>query len=106
VKLITILIIALSLFGNALSGKVKYDHLHLNVPALNQKINFATWDQRELLTSVDGIPDFIGYSRLPYGVAYHMGTTSGEPLTELLSKNTSPSLSSRGSSATCQYEIG
>ncbi|CAG5009425.1 hypothetical protein DYBT9275_04495 [Dyadobacter sp. CECT 9275] len=98
-KRITVIIIVLSLFGYACSKKVNFENVHANVPAFNQKISVATWDQREQIVSGSRKPDFVGYMRSGAGIAYPMGTTSGKPLANLISNNVSSSLSAQGSTA-------
>lgn len=97
-RIITFIFVVISLFFSACSRKVNYDHLQANLPALNQKISIATWDQREQVVSGSRKPDFVGYTRSGYGIAYPMGTTSGKPFANLISDNISSSLSSKGSS--------
>ncbi|WP_149243257.1 hypothetical protein [Dyadobacter sp. 32] len=98
-RIITFIVFVISLFFSACSRKVNYDHVQAKLPAFNQKISVATWDQREQVVSGSRKPDFVGYMRSTTGIAYPMGTTSGKPLADLLSNNISSSLSANGSSA-------
>jgi hypothetical protein len=96
-KKITLSIIVVTLLGCAVSTKVNYDNAYADVPAFNQKMSIATWDQREQVVSGARKPDFVGYMRSGAGIAYPMGTTSGKPFSDVMSTNISSSLSSKGS---------
>jgi hypothetical protein len=96
-KKTTFTIIVVTLFGCAISRKVNYDSVYANVPAFNQKVSIATWDQREQIVSGSRKPDFVGYTRSGAGIAYPMGTTSGKSFADIMSTNISSSFSSKGS---------
>jgi hypothetical protein len=85
------------LTGCAISRKVDYGTIYSNVPAFNQRIAIASWDQREQILSGARKPDFVGYTRSGAGIAYPMGTESGRPFTDDLSTSISSSLTKYGS---------
>jgi hypothetical protein len=84
----------------AIGRKVNYDNVFIKVPAFNQKISIATWDQREQVASGTRKPDFVGYSRSGAGIAYPIGTSSGKPFADIISADISSPLSSKGSPTT------
>ena len=83
-------------FGCAVSRKVNYEGINANMPALNQKISIATWDQREQVISGKRKTDFVGYMRSAAGIAYPMGTKSGNPFSDIVSADISSSLAAKG----------
>jgi hypothetical protein len=80
----------------AISRKVDYDGVIANVPAFNESICIATWDQREQIVKGARQPDFVGYTRSGAGIAYPMGTASGRPLSDVISSDISNSLAKKG----------
>jgi hypothetical protein len=96
---ITLSFLALAMVGCAISRKVDYDSVHLDVPAFNQTMTIATWDQREQVLAGARKPDFVGYTRSGAGIAYPMGTESGRPFADILSNDIAVALTKKGNKA-------
>jgi hypothetical protein len=91
--------LALAMVGCAISRKVDYDGVRLDVPSFNQSIAIATWDQREQVLAGARKPDFVGYTRSGAGIAYPMGTESGRPFADIMSNDLSVALTKKGNKA-------
>ncbi len=85
--------------GCAVSRKVQYDRLNLNLPEVKtESVSIATWDQRSQILDGSRKPDFVGYMRSGAGIAYPMGTKSGKPFTDDLSTTIAEAFNEEGCS--------
>jgi hypothetical protein len=76
---ISLFILTTLISGCAISRKVSYNDLSINLPRVTAKsIGIAIWDQREQVIQEKRNPDFVGYMRSGVGIAYPMGTESGK----------------------------
>jgi hypothetical protein len=85
------------LFSCAVSRKVEYESVLVNVPSYKESIAVATWDQREQIMNAARKNDFVGYMRSTAGIAYPMGTSSGKPFSDVFSGTVATSFSNKGS---------
>lgn len=87
------LLILLVFSSCAISRKVQYDNVQAELKPLDQVITIAAWDQRPAVTDRSRKSDFVGYTRSGVGIAYPMGTRSGDPLSKDIVMSLSNSLS-------------
>jgi len=72
----------------AVSRKVKYDNLKMNLSEIKTKnISLALLDQREAVVDGSRKPDFVGYMRSGVGIAWPIGTESKNNFMADLSSN-------------------
>jgi hypothetical protein len=88
------------LLSGCASLKVQYDGRNPDLPELKGPVTIATWDQREQVLDGSRQTDFVGYSRTTVGIAYPIGTTSGNPVSDDISSTIASSLQKKGSSTT------
>src|SRR6056297_437957 len=62
----------------------------------NETLGIAVYDQREMVLDGSRKPDFVGYMRSTAGIAYPMGTKSGENLTDDMSMSIAKSFKNKG----------
>lgn len=95
------LIIILALGSScAISRKVPYNDLNLNLPKVSAKsISIAVWDQRSQVLDKSRKPDFVGYLRSVAGIAYPMGTSSGKAYADDIATDLTSSFQKNGCSA-------
>ncbi len=81
----------------AVSRKVKYDSLKMNLSEIKTKnISLALLDQREAVIDGSRKPDFVGYMRSNVGIAFPIGTDSENNFMSDLSSNIVNSLTRFG----------
>ena len=94
--------ISLFLLATIISGcaslKVQYDERNPDLPAFSEHITIAVWDQREQIRDGSRKTDFVGYVRSLAGIAYPIGTLSGNPFSDDISSTISSSLEDKGCS--------
>jgi uncharacterized lipoprotein YajG len=81
----------------AVSRNVSYDNVNADLPKSTATISIATWDQREQVKNGSRNPDFVGYTRSAVGIAYPMGTKSGNSLAQDMTASIASSLRESGS---------
>ena len=83
--------------GCAISRKVSYNDLNINLPQVTVKsLSIAVWDQREQVIKGSRKPDFVGYMRSGAGIAYPMGTESGKTFADDIALDISSSYQKNG----------
>ena len=80
------------------SLKVQYDGRNPDLPAFSENITIATCDQREQILDGSRKTDFVGYQRTGVGIAYPIGTLSGNPVSDDISSTISTALEGKGCS--------
>ncbi len=92
-----LLLPALILTSCAGGRKIAYNDVEadLNYEG-NETIAIAVYDQREMVLDGSRKPDFVGYMRSTAGIAYPMGTKSGENLTDDMSMSIAKSFKNKG----------
>ena len=95
--LLLLLIPALILTSCAGGRKIAYNDVEadLNYEG-SESIAIAVYDQREMVLDGSRKPDFVGYMRSTAGIAYPMGTKSGENLTDDMSMSIAKSFKNKG----------
>lgn len=95
-----LLLPALILTSCAGGRKIAYNDVEadLNYEG-NETIAIAVYDQREMVLDGSRKPDFVGYMRSAAGIAYPMGTKSGENLTDDMSMSIAKSFKNKGYNA-------
>ena len=88
--------------GCAINRRVSYHHLIANFTEIsNKNISIAVWDQREQVRSGNRKRNFVGYMRTAIGIAYPMGTFSGRPLADDITRSIVRSFQNKG----CTVEV-
>lgn len=83
--------------GCAISRKIPYHNLKINLPQIETKnLSIAVWDQRVQLLKGKRKPDFVGYLRSGAGIAYPMGTVSGNDFAEDIACDIASSFKNNG----------
>lgn len=96
-KIILCLFCLVLLTSCAVSRKVKYDNLNMNLSEIKTKnISLALLDQREAVIDGSRKPDFVGYMRSNVGIAFPIGTESKNNFMSDLSSDIVSSLSRFG----------
>lgn len=96
-KFLYIILIGAIFSSCAISRKVPYNEMILNLPQVKtENLSIAVWDQREQLLKGSRKPDFVGYMRSGAGIAYPMGTLSGKAFADEIALNIASSYKNNG----------
>jgi hypothetical protein len=94
---LSILLITTLLSGCAISRKVQYNNLDLELSLVKiERLSIAVWDQREQIIDGTRKPDFVGYMRSAVGIAYPIGTLSSKPFADDIALDISTSYKNDG----------
>ncbi|MEA2107594.1 MAG: hypothetical protein U9P82_12905 [Bacteroidota bacterium] len=93
-----IFMISLVILTSCAGGrKVAYNNVEADLQYQgNEALGIAVYDQREMVLDGSRKPDFVGYTRSGAGIAYPMGTKSGENLSDAMSNSIAKSFEKKG----------